>query len=216
MKSFSILTSPIAEALAAVALVSMAIPAFAKPLDVDMSPGLWESKMRYTGDGAEQMQQMQSGQMEAAMEEMKKQFAAMPPEQRKQMEALMAQSGMEITDEGMNFKNDQVSMTKEGITTKQCVTQAQIDSGEMGFEEGDECTHSLTQVSKNRFKSLQECGGENPSRSEAEITFSSPKRYSGTGVMTQTINGQTHNISVAVEGSWLGSDCGSIQPDEQP
>ena len=212
MKLFSILTSPLAETLAAAALVSLAIPVFAKPLDVDMTPGLWENKMRYTGDGAAQIQQMQSAQMEAAMAEMKKQFAAMPPEQRKQMEALMAQSGMQITEEGMNFQNDHISVTKEGFTTKQCVTQEQIDTGDMGLDNGDECTHTLTQVSKNRFKSLQVCEGESASRSEAEVIFTSPKRYTGTGVMTQTMNGQTHSISVAVEGTWLGSDCGSIQP----
>lgn len=213
MKSLSLFNSPLAETLALAALVSLALPAFAKPLEVDMTPGLWENKMRYTGDGAAQLQQLQSTQMEAAMAEMKKQFAAMPPEQRKQMEAMMAQSGMQITDEGMNFQNDQMSVTKDGIITKQCVTQEQIDSGDMGLDDGDECTHTLTQVSKNRLKSLQVCNGEGgSSRSEAEIIFSSPKRYSGTGVMTQSMNGQTHSISMAVEGTWLGSNCGSIEP----
>ncbi|HEX7763905.1 MAG TPA: DUF3617 domain-containing protein, partial [Cellvibrio sp.] len=63
-------------------MLMLALPALAESIKVDMAPGLWENKMQYTGDGAAQMQQMQSTQMEAAMAEMKKQFAAMPAEQR--------------------------------------------------------------------------------------------------------------------------------------
>lgn len=193
-------------------LVVCALPVLAESVKVEMAPGLWQNKMQYTGDSAAQMQQMQSAQMESAMAEMKKQFASMPPEQRKQMEALMTQSGMSLNDEGINFENDQVSMTPEGITTKQCVTQAQIDSGDMGIDEGDECTSTLTQITRTRFKSVQVCTGENPSRSEGELVFSSPKRYSGTGTMTQTVNGQPHTLTVALEGTWLATNCGDIQP----
>lgn len=194
------------------AVMTSALPALAESVKVDMAPGLWENKMRYTGDGANQMQQMQSAQMQAAMAEMKAQFAAMPAEQRKQMEALMEQSGMQMSEEGMSFENNQVSLSAEGATVKNCVTQEEIDNGEMGMDDSDECTSTLTQVSRNRFKSVQVCGGENPSRSEGDIVFSSPKRYTGTGLMTQTVNGQQHKVTVAIDGTWLGSDCGDIQP----
>lgn len=194
-------------------LFVLALPVMAQSIKVDMAPGLWENKMQYTGDGAAQMQQMQSAQMETAMAEMKKQFAAMPPEQRKQMEALMEQSGVKMSEEGISFQNNQVQISADGATAKNCVTQAQIDSGDMGMDDSEECTSTLTQVSKNRFKSVQVCTGENPSRSEGDITFSSPKRYSGTGNMTQTVNGQSHKLTVAIEGTWLGSDCGDIKPE---
>lgn len=194
-------------------LFVLALPVMAQSVKVDMAPGLWENKMQYTGDGAAQMQQMQSAQMETAMAEMKKQFAAMPPEQRKQMEALMEQSGVKMSEEGISFQNNQVQISADGATAKNCVTQAQIDSGDMGMDDSEECTSTLTQVSKNRFKSVQVCTGENPSRSEGDITFISPKRYSGTGNMTQTVNGQSHKLTVAIEGTWLGSDCGDIKPE---
>lgn len=194
------------------AVMTSALPAVAESVKVEMAPGLWENKMRYTGDGASQMQQMQSAQMQAAMAEMKAQFAAMPAEQRKQMEALMEQSGMQMSEEGMSFENNQVSLSAEGATVKNCVTQEEIDSGDMGMDDSDECTSTLTQVTRNAFKSVQVCGGENPSRSEGDIVFSSPKRYTGTGLMTQTVNGQQHKVTVAIEGTWLGSDCGDIQP----
>lgn len=193
-------------------MLMLVLPALAEPIKVDMAPGLWENKMQYTGDGAAQMQQMQSTQMEAAMAEMKKQFAAMPAEQRQQMEAIMAQSGMQVTDQGVSFENNQVSISADGVTAKNCVTQAQIDSGDMGMDDSEGCTSTLTQVSKNRFKSVQVCTGENTSRSEGEVIFSSPKRYTGTGQMSQTLNGQQHKVSFAIEGTWLGSNCGDIQP----
>ncbi len=194
------------------AVLAVALPVTAQSVKVDMAPGLWENKITYTGDGAAKMQQMQSAQMEAAMAEMKKQFAAMPAEQRKQMEALMAQSGMQVTEEGLSFNDNQVNFSSEGITAKSCVTKEQIDSGDMGMDDSDECSSTLTQVSKNHFKSVQVCTGDNPSRNESEIIFSSPKRFSGTGQMTQTINGVQNKVSIAVDGTWLGSNCGDIEP----
>lgn len=97
-------------------------------------------------------------------------------------------------------------------TAKSCVTKEQIDSGDMGMDDSDECSSTLTQVSKNHFKSVQVCTGDNPSRNESEIIFSSPKRFSGTGQMTQTINGVQNKVSIAVDGTWLGSNCGDIEP----
>lgn len=196
-------------------LLVLTLPAAAQAVKVDMAPGLWESKFQYAGDGAEQLQQMQSTQLDAALAEMKKQFSNMSPEQRKQMEALMGQSGMQVTDEGINFENNQIKFSGDGATVKSCITQEQIDRGDLandGNKGGQGCTSSLVEVGKNRFKSTQVCSGENAHRSEVEIAFSSPKNYTGSGVMNQTLNGQQHEVKVAMEGRWLDSDCGEIEP----
>lgn len=196
-------------------LFVLALPLAAQTVKVDMAPGLWESKFEYAGDGAAQLQQMQSTQMEAALAEMKKQFANMPEEQRKQMEALMEQSGMQVTDDGINFENNQIKFSADGATVKSCITQEQIDRGDLANDGNDGregCESSLVQVSKNRYKSTQICGGENAHHSEVEIVFSSPKSYTGAGVMKQTLNGQQQELKVAMEGRWLDTNCGDIEP----
>lgn len=204
MKQLLIVTS--------VAALAAALPALAA-VKIDMKAGLWENQFSMTGDGAAQMQQLQSAQMQEAMAQMKAQLAAMPPEQRKQMEAMLGQSGMKISEDGINFKNDQVEISNKGTKVKSCVTQEEIDRGELPeSDEGDNCTSTLTQVNSKRFKSTQVCTGDNPSRSEMDVVFDSPKRYTGTGVMTQTVSGQAHTMTVAMEGTWLDSDCGDIKP----
>ena len=50
------------------------------------APGLWEMQNKVGGNP----------EMDKAMADMQKQLAAMPPAQRKQMEAMMGQSGMGI------------------------------------------------------------------------------------------------------------------------
>lgn len=126
--------------------VFMALPALANSVKLDMVPGLWENNMRYSGEGAAQMQQMQAAQMEAAMADMKQHLASMPPEQRKQMEAMMAQAGMSLSDEGIAFDQQQVNINSDGMSSKSCITQAQINSGDLGMDDGEGCTSTLTQI----------------------------------------------------------------------
>jgi guanyl-specific ribonuclease Sa len=194
-------------------LVSSVISAQAEPIKVDMKPGLWQNKMSWDGDTSKEMQSMQTEQMKTAMEEMKKQFADMPPEQRKQMEAIMAQSGMKMSGDGISFQNDQVQISPQGTNAKTCVTQLQIDRGELP-DDVDGCKTTLTKVSTNRFKSTHVCTGDQQSSGESEVVFDSPKHYAGTGKMNHEVNGKTHVMSFKMEGTWLSSDCGDIKPAE--
>jgi uncharacterized protein YneF (UPF0154 family) len=107
------------------------VPLHAEPIKVDMVPGLWENKVVWGGSGAEGTPAIQPDQVKFAMEEMKKQLANMSPEQRKQMEAMMAQSGMKMTEDGVSFNNNQVEISPTGTNAKLCITQAQIDRGEL-------------------------------------------------------------------------------------
>ena len=108
----------------AVVISTAVLSAQAEPIKVDMKAGLWENTMTWDADSAKEMQAMQTDQMKVAMEQMKEQFANMPPEQRKQMEAVMAQAGMEIKDDSISFQNDQVQISTSGTTARTCITQA--------------------------------------------------------------------------------------------
>ena len=115
-----------------IALVSlMLLPAQAESIKVDMTAGLWENNMTFDGEGMKELQALQSEEMKAAMAQMKEQFANMPPEQRQQMEAIMAQSGLEIKDDGVSFNDNELQVSSSGTKVKSCITQAEIDSGGM-------------------------------------------------------------------------------------
>lgn len=197
--------------LLVVVISAIILPAQAEVIKVDMTAGLWENTMTWDGDSAKEMQAMQTDQMKAAMEQMKEQFANMPPEQRKQMEAVMAQAGLKVNDDGVSLNNDQVQISSSGTTAKSCITQMEIDRGELP-DDMEGCTSTLKKISATRFKSTYVCSGEEQSIGESEVNFHSPKHYSGTGTMVQTINGKKHTMNFKMDGKWLGSDCGDVKP----
>jgi hypothetical protein len=188
-----------------------AVPLHADPVKVDMVPGLWENKVVWGGGGTEGAPAIQPDQVKFAMEEMKKQLANMSPEQRKQMEAMMAQSGMKLTDDGVSFNNNQVEISPTGTIAKLCVTQAQIDRGELP-DDVQGCESVLKQISATQFKSTHVCSGKYSGTGESEVTFQSPKHYTGAGTMNQVTNGVKRTMAFTMEGKWLSSDCGDVKP----
>lgn len=197
--------------LAAISLLSLVAVAQAAPIKINMTPGLWETQVTLEGEGAKQLAAIQGEQMSAAMAEMKKQLANMPPEQRKQMEAMMAQSGMSLSEDGASFKNDALAISKDGVTAKSCITQAEIDRGDFA-ESNEDCTSSIKQLQPNHFKSTQTCKDGDGS-SEMDVIFDSPKHYIGTGKVTQLIKGNRQELPVKIEGTWLKTDCGDIKSE---
>ena len=106
-------------------------------------PGLWEHTFSMKSQG---------GEMEAAMAEMQKQMAAMPPDQRKQMEQMMASRG--------------VTMGAQGTSVKVCVTKEDVARKiEPNFREG--CTQEVVQRSGNTMKYKFQCTQPRPSSGEA-------------------------------------------------
>lgn len=188
-----------------------AVPLHAEPIKVDMKAGLWENKVVWGGGDTEGIPAIQPDQVKFAMEEMKKQLANMSPEQRKQMEAMMAQSGMKVTDNGVSFNNSQVEISPTGTNAKLCVTQAQIDRGELP-DDVKGCESALKKISATQFKSTHVCSGEYSGTGESEVTFHSPKHYTGTGKMNQVMNGEKRTMAFTMEGKWLASDCGDVKP----
>ena len=186
----------------------------AETIKLDLKTGLWENSFKIKGDGANEIKAMQTEQMKKAMEEMKKQLANMPAEQRKQMEAMMAQSGMNIDTSELGSQVEKV--LSQGTKSQQCIVDTEFDPKDfLDAEEGENCKSTLTQVSKNKLHSTQVCTGENASQHEMDIVFDSPKHYIGTGVSTQSVSGKAHKIEIILEGTWLSSDCGNVKPDQK-
>lgn len=155
-----------------------------------MSPGLWEHAVTMKS---------QSGQMEAAMAQMQKSLASMPPAQRKQMEDMLAQQG--------------VGMGPGGQTVKVCVTPEQASLDTIPKQEG--CVQNVKRTSPTTLSMNFSCKGEDgapPTSGDGTITFSSPKAYAGQFKIKTTNSGKPEQIDMSQTGKWLSADCGAIKP----
>ncbi len=152
---------------------------------LDVKPGLWEM----TSDSE------RSGKLPLPPEAL----ARMTPEQRAKLEAAM-----------------QGSMGPRHRVVKRCVTQADIDKG---FEEMERIGHG---------RCTQNVASSTPTLREGSFSCAAPQNASGhyrfearspeavVGNWEVTVNGGDNamNVKVAMHGKWLGSDCGSVKPNE--
>jgi hypothetical protein len=152
------------------------------------APGLWEHSFKMKS---------QDGELEKAMAEMQRQMAAMPPDQRKQVEQMMAERGM--------------SMGAQGTVVKVCVTKEDVArKAEPQFGEG--CTQQVLQRSASGMKVKFECTQPRPMSGEGEMRFISDKAYTGKSTLTAQSNGKAQQMTMEMAGKWLATDCGDVKP----
>lgn len=168
----------------------MATPAAAQT----MKPGLWEVNNKMGGSGD------MGAKMSAAMEQMKAQMASMPPEQRKQMEKMMAQQGINMSPESGGGMSARVCITKEMAARNEAPAQQQTD-----------CKREAFQQSGNTTKFKFSCKNP-PSTGEGTVTMHNPESYSMQMKVTRQGGPDTGTMTMDAQGKWLGSDCGNIKP----
>lgn len=178
-------------------------------LSLNMKPGLWEHSFKLDADSLSVAEKEQQLQMQRAAEEMKKNFANMPPEQRKAMEAMMSPEGMKAVTTAL-ASSEKLQLTKDGTVTKECVTQAKIDKGQLKSPK-ENCKNTIVQTSSNIFKITEQCTGKSQSRSEVEVNFQNPKSYSGK--VSYSMYNSNQMLHADLSGKWLSSDCGNIEPE---
>ncbi len=154
--------------------------------DMNMKPGLWEHSFKMSG-----------GAIEQALEELRQQMEAMPPEQRAMMERMMASQG--------------VSMDFTSGTLQTCVTPEEAASGFVP-QHDENCQHRILEQSSNRIRVSFTCDGNPPTSGEGEVIFHSPTSFSGKSQMTVTMQGQRDTMTMEQSGKWLSDDCGGISP----
>src|SRR4051812_38220340 len=131
--------------LAALALAGALAPAAAQQR---LKPGLWEMTNKIQGNA----------QMDQAMAEMQKQLAAMPPEQRKQMEAMMGGRGVQMGGMGPG-----------GMSMRVCLTREMVERDDIPAGNGD-CKTTQQQRSGGTIKVTFACTRP-PSSGESEVTL---------------------------------------------
>jgi hypothetical protein len=154
-----------------------------------MKPGLWEVNNKMKMDPA----------MEAQMEQMRKQMAAMSPEQRKQMEAAMGKSGVKM-DMGAGG----------GMVIKMCLTKEDVERNTPPTGMQSDCKSDMTK-SGNTMKMKFSCPNP-PSSGEATYTYASNESYAMKMTITSSAGGAAKTTEMSGNGRWLGADCQGIKP----
>lgn len=173
--------------VAAAAVAALSFPAAAQ----NLKPGLWEMSNK-----------MDNPQMNQAMAEMQKQLAAMPPEQRKQMEAMMAKQGVKMGGAAGGAMTAQVCMTKE-----------MAERGDVPMQAN--CKITRQSRSGNTTHMAYACSNP-PSSGEGSFTYHGPEAYSSKMVVKTTVQGKAETMTMEGSGKWLKADCGNLQPMMQP
>jgi hypothetical protein len=154
-----------------------------------LKPGLWEMQHKVKGDA----------RMEQQMAEMRKQLSAMPPEQRQQMEAMMASRGMQMSpaDGG-------------GAAMRICITKEMAERNDIPTNRG-ECTTGPQQRSGNILKMSFTCTNP-PSSGDTQVTFNGSESYTTATNVTSTVGGKPETMRMEGSGKWLSADCGGVKP----
>jgi hypothetical protein len=153
--------------------------AAAEPLP--LRPGLWEHSFTMKSE---------SGRIEAAMAEMQRQLAGMPPAQRKMMEDMMAAQGL--------------SMRPGGGSIQVCLTEEDIKRGDLPQEEG--CKHEILERSSDRMRLRFMCKGAS---GEGEVIFQGPDAYTGVTTLRTDVDGVVETMLVNQTGKRISGDCGA-------
>lgn len=153
-----------------------------------LKPGLWEQVGTIKS---------QSGQIEKAMADAQAQIAKLPPEQRRQIEQMMAERG--------------VGIGNGATTVRLCLTAADVAQGNIPVQSGD-CTQKVLNRDGNVTKVSFTCQTEPPVSGEGEVRVISPTSNVMTATVLTQVNGQPEKLDTTQKGTWLGEDCGSIKP----
>lgn len=169
-------------------MAATCLPAMAQSI----RPGLWSIENKVGGNP----------EMDKAMAQMQAQLAAMPPAQRKQMEAMMGKSG--------------VSMAAGGaMAVKACLTAEMVERQQMPTQTQGDCTSKIESRTGNTLKISFTC--TNPvSSGQGVYTFESDKAYTMKMAIKSQEGGQTRNMTMDAKGQWLSADCGNVKPITLP
>jgi hypothetical protein len=168
-------------AAAWMALASSAAIAQSAP---PIKPGLWEAKFVDDGSG---------GSMRPDMTDALK---GMKPEQRKQMEAMMKERG--------------IDMSGGPGTIRMCLTQESLDQGRWNKQEGN-CKTDIKEKTARSWKWHSVCA-DPKAETTGEASFPNSESYAVKSTTTMVVQGQTKVVKTAIDSKWLGADCGDVKP----
>lgn len=150
--------------------------------------GLWEITMAIKS---------QTGKAEMAMREAQAYISRLPPEQRRQVEQMMAQQGVTLGDKASKVNA--------------CISKEDAERGTIPQQAGD-CTQEVLDRNASSMRVKFSCATNPPAKGEATVEFQGPTAYTSRAVVDTVVLGQSERVNVDQTGRWLGADCGSVRP----
>lgn len=161
--------------------VTFASAAFA---EVNLKPGLWEIKTKMEGPNGQD-----------PMAKLRESMAKMSPEQRKQMQAMMGNSGVGLGNDG----SIKVCYSKDSFKNHDSLlTSAQKSK----------CKTTIKEQSSTKMVMDFKC--DNGSEGTAEWKTIGETKYTSVMNFTSAKSGRKGTINH--EGKFVKSDCGSVKP----
>ncbi|OQY70871.1 MAG: hypothetical protein B6D47_06960 [Rhodocyclaceae bacterium UTPRO2] len=179
------------------AIVILALPLFTAPALADgMKAGLWEIKtLKQVMDGRDM-----KAQMDAAQAQMQQQMASLPPDQRKQMEAMLRQQGVSAGQGAMRI----------------CISPEAARREEPMLDPEGRCkpTKMSRSGSTTRFEFDCTSNGHR-SVGKGESTFSGNTIHTRMDMTTMDATGR-HTMQTESQMNYLGPDCKGLAPVGAP
>ena len=144
-----------------------------------------------------------SAEMDNAMAQMQQQMASMPPEQRKQMQAMMAEQGVSM------------SSAPRGLSSKMCLIKEMVERSQMPVQTQGDCKRTTSDKTSTAMTFKFTCASE-PSSGEGQYTFLGDRAYSMKMKINSPQQGNPVITTMDSSGKWLGADCGSTKPLVMP
>lgn len=176
----------ISTALAGALLVTTCTLAGAQTI----KPGLWEVSSKMGGNP----------EMDKAMAQMQQQMAAMPPEQRKMMQGMMAKQGVSMA-----------AGPGGTMLSKMCLTQEMVERNQLPVHEKGNCTNTVSNQSAAGMNIRFVCT-DPAATGEGRVNFKGDSAYDMKMTMNTTHQGKAMTTTMDANGKWLGADCGAIKP----
>lgn len=193
------MTSSLRPSLATVASTMLAALLSANAHAADaappIKPGLWEITTT--------SQQIDGQAMPDIGAQMAEQLKAMPPAMRKQIEAQMKSSGVQMAP-GQGG----------GTAVRTCVSKESLEQNRWQGTQGD-CRNQVTERSGKTWKWKVSCT-QPPSQGEGSTTFVSPEAYTNDMRMTMSGQGKPQTMTMKHTARWVSSDCGGLKPIAPP
>jgi hypothetical protein len=121
-------------------------------------------------------------------------LAKMPPDQRAKF------------DEAMKARAGKVNTT----TMHNCVTQEDLDRGDLMENERENCSRNVIEQSARGFEVEETCTGADPSKTHMTFAAKSREAYTATIERSQ---GEAGKVHVEMTGRWVESKCAPEDED---
>ncbi|HEY6211058.1 MAG TPA: DUF3617 domain-containing protein [Vicinamibacterales bacterium] len=167
---------------AAAALSITALVAAQSPM-LDVKMGLWETTTKINMGNMPQMPQLSEDQL-----------AKMPPAQRAQIENMMK------------------TMQGAPVTVKTCMTKEKFQKNSFMQERPNQnCKQTITNNTAKSMDAAVVCTGPSAMTAQMHIEAVSSTEYKGHMTGKANARGGEMDMTVDMNGKWLGADCGDVK-----